>query len=107
MIWEVSECCNVRCLHCCTRSGPEVSMADDVPTDRMLAIARELRAQEVREVIFSGGEALLRHDFIDIIEVIDTSFTDVYLASNGTVLTRERAARLKKARIRSIDVSLD
>lgn len=106
MIWEVSEFCNLRCLHCCTSSGPEVSTRDDVPLDRMLAVAAELGDEDVRYVLFSGGEPLLMKDFLSVVEAVDHQRTSIFLATNGTLIDREVARRLKRSSV-SLDISLD
>lgn len=107
LIWEVTNACNLECRHCCTSSGPSVSTRDDVPDECILAAIRDFRAVQVREVMFSGGEPFLRGSLMEFIRAASAGGADVYVASNGTLISRELASELNDARIRRIDISLD
>lgn len=108
LVWEITNLCNLECLHCCTLSSPHVSRDNDVSFTRMLAIIREFAEVGVREVLFSGGEPFLVSGFVSLIEELsDTCTADIYVATNGTTISKELAKRLKHTSIRSIDISLD
>lgn len=107
VIWEVTRFCNLECRHCCTYSGPQVSTAEDVTTDRMVSAARELPEVDVTEVLFSGGEPLLRRDMMEILFAIDADRTQIYMASNGTTIRDSTVRDLMRARVAGIDISVD
>jgi MoaA/NifB/PqqE/SkfB family radical SAM enzyme len=107
VLWEVTRFCNLECKHCCTYSGPGISTANEVPTDRMIAVAGELAGVDVYDVLFSGGEPFLRPDFLQIIRAIDPARTLVYVASNGTAIHDRTVEVLREARVAGVDVSVD
>lgn len=107
MIWEVSRFCNLSCLHCCTDSSPHVDRSQEVPIDKMLAVVDELKPAGVTDLLFSGGEPFLYDGFMDILARVDTSYTAVIIASNGTRLSLEVARRLLELGINRLDISLD
>jgi MoaA/NifB/PqqE/SkfB family radical SAM enzyme len=106
LVWELTDFCNLHCLHCCTSSSPQGGTRD-VPTRRAVAVAQELRDLGVVQVLFSGGESLLRRDFFDILDAVDTGRVDTYVASNGTPLTFDNALRLRSMGLAGVDISLD
>lgn len=107
LIWEVSKYCNLRCLHCCTNSGPEIPTNGDLTTAVMTSTATQLSSAGITEAYFSGGEPFLRTDFLDTLSAIDTSRVRVYVATNGYFLSQPSCARLADLRITHITISLD
>lgn len=107
VLWEVTRFCNLECKHCCTYSGPRISTANDVSTDRMIAIAEEMPKVGVYDVLFSGGEPFLRRDFLQILRTIDADRVLVYVASNGTAIDEQAVATLREARVAGVDISID
>lgn len=61
----------------------------------------------VFSVILSGGEPTLRKDIFDIISVMDSKNTIFALVTNSLNLSREYLAKLKKAGVETIHLSLD
>jgi heme b synthase len=68
--------------------------------DQIAAISKPI-------VILSGGEPLLRHDVFEIASHGTKLGLRVVMATNGTLLTRENAERIKSAGIQRVSVSLD
>jgi MoaA/NifB/PqqE/SkfB family radical SAM enzyme len=97
--------CNLRCIHC--------SAANFSPPENMLTlsdyknIAEQCRRYRVPMVSFTGGEPLIDSRLEDIISLFDTKSTLMSCTSNGTLLTRERALRLKSLGLDSFVISLD
>ncbi len=58
-------------------------------------------------LIFLGGEPLLRRDLERIIAVADPELAHCVAFSNGELLTAERCARLHRAGLRGVFVSID
>ncbi len=72
--------------------------------ERILKIAREL---DIRKVKFTGGEPLVREDFVDIVaRAAKYMDKDISLTTNGTLL-KNFAEDLKKVGVRRVNVSLD
>lgn len=58
-------------------------------------------------ISFSGGEPLTREDFFEIATYAKKHIGYVSVASNGTLITKEKAEQLKKTGIDYIEISLD
>jgi MoaA/NifB/PqqE/SkfB family radical SAM enzyme len=84
-----------------------MSTENDVSLERAVSVIKEFPALNIDSVLFSGGEPLLRKDFPSLLKEIDTSFTRVYIASNGMPITPQLARTLKESGVFSIDISLD
>lgn len=104
--WEVTLTCNARCLQCYSDSGPGVR-ADEVPTADALRIIDDLADAGLLILAFSGGEPLLRRDIFTLIDRAVARGLVVNVATNGAVLGRSLAARIKDAGVHSVTVSLD
>ncbi len=106
VIWEVTDYCNLECLHCCTDSSPTRPRDHDLDTARMIATARELTSNGVTELYFSGGEPFARKDLGDIIAAIDVG-VEVYCNTNGYFVDAAIAAALAGTALRRMTVSID
>jgi MoaA/NifB/PqqE/SkfB family radical SAM enzyme len=101
---KITSRCNLRCEMCRywhTRDEATLS------SERWRTVLRELAALGCRKVHFSGGEVLLRPDFLELVEhAVDlglkTNFT-----SNGWLLDKETARRVARAGVNSVSLSLD
>lgn len=106
VIWEVTDYCNLECLHCCTDSAPTRARDHDLDTGRMIATARELTVNGVTELYFSGGEPFARSDMVDIIASVDAD-VEVYCNTNGYFLDSAIASALVGTALRRMTVSID
>ncbi len=97
--------CNLRCIHC--------SAANFSPPKDMLSlsdyknIAEQCREHKIPMVSFTGGAPLADTTLEDILSLFDTKSTLMSCTTNGTLLTDERAARLKSLGLDSFVISLD
>jgi MoaA/NifB/PqqE/SkfB family radical SAM enzyme len=107
VIWELTELCNLACLHCCTNSSPRVPTKDDAKLEHIVAALEDVEAARIREIYFTGGEPFVRKDFLDIVEAACSQPAEVYVATNGTLLTERSVERLKGLGIKTITISLD
>jgi GTP 3',8-cyclase len=107
---SLTDRCNLRCAYCMPPEGldwlpkPEVLTGDEVA--RLVRIGVETLG--IREVRFTGGEPLLRHDLVSIIAATAALAPrpEISLTTNGIGLDR-RAAALRDAGLDRINVSLD
>jgi radical SAM protein with 4Fe4S-binding SPASM domain len=58
-------------------------------------------------LVLSGGEPLFRDDIFDIASYANAKGLKVALASNGTLISREIAQKIKEAGIKRVSISLD
>lgn len=104
--WEVTRNCNLACVHCraAATSGP---YSGELTTEECRKIIDDLTDFSSATVILTGGEPLMREDIFDIIEYGNRKGLRLVIAINGTLLTGEKAARLKATGIKRVSMSLD
>ncbi len=92
--WSITGRCNYRCKHC-YMSAPQAKFGE-LSHEVVMSIVDQLADCGVIEVSLTGGEALLRSDFFEIVEALTQRgirISQVY--SNGKLVTKERLARLQ------------
>lgn len=76
--------CNLRCRHCYNNSGER--LGEEMSSEDVMQIAKELSALEVESICICGGEPLLRiDDVLSITRYIKSHTTSsaVSMVSNG------------------------
>lgn len=104
--WEITRNCNLNCVHCraAATRGPYEGELD---TQSCIALLDQIRKLGTPIVILTGGEPLLRPDIFEIAAYGTQKGLRMVMAPNGTLITRENAARLFDAGIKRISISLD
>ncbi len=98
--FQITDRCNLRCRHCYIGDGSH----QDLSIKRIFKMLNEFEEIQGLRLLLSGGEPLLHPHFWEINEVLrDYAFRSVLL-SNGTLITKETA---KKLRVHEVQVSLD
>lgn len=86
VIWEITNNCNMNCVHCCNhieRKGIDI----DLP--RTKQILDELIHGNVRKVVIGGGEPLL-FKYIDVdLTTLSKNNIKITLSTNGSLLERK------------------
>lgn len=101
--WTLSYRCNFNCAHCYSRE----ENAQELPTADLCRIVDILAEQAVPFINFGGGEPLIRHDLFEVAAYADGKGLNVSMNSNGWLLDREAARRLKESGFRSVGISID
>ena len=95
--------CNQKCLHCYA-AGQPLSDTPELTTAQWKEILAKLRAANVPQVTFTGGEPTLRADLVELVEAAQWFVTR--LNANGRLLTPELCRRLYEASLDSVQVTL-
>ncbi len=95
---DLTYACNNRCRHCwlVVPSGA-AERHNELVFDEWRHIFDQAARMGCREWAISGGEPMLRDDFIDIFDYISRRFASYTLNTNGTLIT-PRIARLMKTK---------
>jgi radical SAM protein with 4Fe4S-binding SPASM domain len=107
IVWNLTYQCNLRCKHCYENAGgkrPELSTDED---RQVLDRLSKISGIGLPALSFSGGEPLSRKDFFDIASYAKKRIGYVSIASNGTLITRDNARRIKDAKIDYVEISID
>jgi MoaA/NifB/PqqE/SkfB family radical SAM enzyme len=102
VLWELNTACNLSCSFC--HAKPNVDQG--IPFLDVVQGLGILRQMGAGDVIFGGGEPLLRHDLLDIMTEARTLGFDVDLCTNATLVDDVTAAQLAKV-LSEVSVSLD
>ncbi|MGM0366133.1 MAG: radical SAM protein [Actinomycetota bacterium] len=104
--WEVTNACNLNCIHCHTHGGGRLK--DELSTrDAKKFIDQLAKISEFRMLVYTGGEPMVRNDIFDLLAHSQKAGFVNVIATNGTLITPDTAARLKRAGVAGIAVSLD
>ncbi len=105
--WQITNECNLACLHCIEESGPGKAFKDELTTAEALKVIDQLVAAEVPYVSFSGGEPMVRPDFWQMVERITKGGVGLKVETNGHYLTPENCKRFKDYGVKAVQVSID
>ncbi len=105
VVWDVTHRCNLRCQHCYASAGKP--MEDELTTDEALDLIDRLARMGVAVIAFSGGEPLVRPDILQLIRHARDCGIYVALATNGTLITPEKARQLHEAGAEYVQISID
>src|SRR5438045_1447044 len=112
---SVTDRCNFRCTYCMPKEIFGPNWDGYLPREALLTFEEIARVAQlfVREgaekIRLTGGEPLLRRDLERLVEMLARirGVQDLALTTNGSLLTREKARRLRDAGLTRITVSLD
>jgi len=105
VVWDFTHRCNLKCKHCYLDA--QKALPDELDTEEAKKLIRDLAAAGVVVIAFSGGEPLMRKDFFDIASYAHEQGMYVAVASNGTMITPEIAARLRESGVEYAEISID
>ena len=106
IFWEVTKGCNLRCIHC-RATATELMSPQDLPTDKALDIISQIADFSNPILVLSGGEPLYRHDIFQLAEYATSRGLRTALATNGTLVTKDVAEKIKQSGIKRVSISLD
>lgn len=96
--------CNNNCTHCYA-GGPR--QVKELSTAEWKKIIGKVHQFEVPNIVFTGGESLMRDDLEELIAHAERIGIVTGLITNGRLLTRERVASLKKAGLDYTQITLE
>jgi radical SAM protein with 4Fe4S-binding SPASM domain len=106
IFWEVTKGCNLRCIHC-RATATELMSPADLPTGKALNIISQIADFGNPILVLSGGEPLYRQDIFQLAEYATSRGLRTALATNGTLVTKDAADKIKNAGIKRVSISLD
>lgn len=107
IFWNLTGRCNLSCVHCYNRSGPEKSRSDELSTAEALAFIDDCATLKVPVILLSGGEPLIREDIWELAHYASRLGIKTALSTNGTLITPNIARKIHDAGIGYVGISLD
>jgi len=108
IVWNFTYQCNLKCKHCYEDAGSRKS--GELSTEeakQVLDILSRIAGIGLPALSFSGGEPLARKDFLEIAAYAKKRVGYVSIASNGTLLTKDVASKLRDVGIDYVEISID
>jgi radical SAM protein with 4Fe4S-binding SPASM domain len=106
VVWNITRRCNLACLHCYSDSAAR-EYPGELTWPECRAVVDDLAAYGVPAVLLSGGEPLIHPRFFDLAGYAREQGLRLTLSTNGTLIDRERAERLKALGLAYVGISLD
>ena len=106
VVWNSTKTCNLKCMHCYMGSDAQ-KYKDELTTEEAKKFIDDLAAFHVPVLLFSGGEPLIRPDFFELADYAQKAGVRPTLSTNGTLITREVAQRIKDIGVGYVGISLD
>ncbi len=106
VVWNVGRRCNLRCAHCYSDSR-NIEYSGELDTGEGKALMDDLAELGSPVMLFSGGEPLMRPDIFELIRYAREKKLRAVLSTNGTLISRETAERLKEMDLSYVGISFD
>jgi MoaA/NifB/PqqE/SkfB family radical SAM enzyme len=105
--WQITNECNLACLHCIEESGPGKAFRDELDDEHVFNVLDQLMDHEVPYLSFSGGEPMVHPLFFKMVEHVSARGGQLKIETNGHYLTLQNCKRLKELGVKAVQVSLD
>ena len=97
--WSITDNCNCRCRHCYMSAGKHTEVEPSLKD--CLEVVRQMEEAGVRTVSLTGGEALVRRDFFDIVDaLIEADILIVTVMSNGLLVNEKTLDEFERRNLR-------
>jgi radical SAM protein with 4Fe4S-binding SPASM domain len=104
---EITPNCNLKCVHCYLSCGTVYqNNYSQIPTEKILEILDELKANGAIEVTFTGGEAMLNKDLYKLLKKAKENDLSVSILTNAILLDKELLQSIKETNVSLVQVSL-
>ncbi|MBD5553502.1 MAG: 12,18-didecarboxysiroheme deacetylase [Desulfovibrio sp.] len=106
VVWNMTRRCNLKCVHCYAKAQG-ASGIDPIDTPQAKAMIDDLAAYGAPVMLFSGGEPLVREDLVELASHATQQGMRAVISTNGTLITKQKAAELKQVGLSYVGISLD
>jgi radical SAM protein with 4Fe4S-binding SPASM domain len=106
VVWNITRRCNLRCIHCYSDSDAR-EYPGELTWDQCRAVVDDLAQFGVPAVLLSGGEPLIHPRFFELAAYARGKGLRLTLSTNGTLIDRDAAGRLKELGFSYVGISLD
>ena len=103
--WMTTNQCNLKCSHCYQDAGNKKEA--ELTTAEGKKLIDEIARAGFRIMIFSGGEPLMRPDIYELVAYAASKGLRPVFGTNGMLITKEVAQRLKDSGAAAMGISLD
>ena len=102
---ELTRSCNLRCRHCLNSSGD--ALDNQLNYEEFKDMILKFSEAGIQEIRFTGGEPLVFPKVFDLIKLCTELGIFTSIGTNGTLITKNIAQKLKLAGLKKAIVSID
>ncbi len=106
VVWNITRTCNLKCVHCYTNSDNK-KYKNELSTEEGFKLIDELKDFGIPALLFSGGEPMARPDLFTLLEYATKRGIRPVISTNGTLINKETAQRIKDVGVTYVGISLD
>ena len=106
VVWNMTRRCNLRCVHCYS-SSQNIRYGNELTPAEAKAMIRDLATFGSPVILFSGGEPLMHRGLPELARYAVDQGMRAVISTNGTLITRQKAAVFKEIGLSYVGVSLD
>jgi radical SAM protein with 4Fe4S-binding SPASM domain len=106
VVWNTTKSCNLRCVHCYFDAQAKREK-NELTTDEARLMIDDLAHFGAPVLLFSGGEPFMRKDMFELGEYALARGLRTVISTNGTLITKKTAQRIKEAGFSYVGISLD
>ena len=103
---QITARCQADCFHC-SAARHKYRFKPELTTDEWKSVIRQTEDLGVVNVVFTGGEPLLRPDIMELISWVRKDEANAMMFTNGILLSAENVNKLVDAGLFSLNVSID
>ena len=106
VVWNMTRRCNLKCVHCYAQAK-DIEFENELSTEEGKALIDDLANFGSPVILFSGGEPTLRKDLPELAAYAREKGMRAVISTNGTLIDRDMAKKLKDVGLSYVGVSLD
>ena len=106
VVWNMTRRCNLKCVHCYAQAK-DIEFENELSTEEGKALIDDLASFGSPVMLFSGGEPTLRKDLPELAAYAREKGMRAVISTNGTLIDRNMARKLKEVGLSYVVVSLD
>lgn len=106
VVWNMTRRCNLKCVHCYAQAK-DIEFENELSTEEGKALIDDLASFGSPVILFSGGEPTMRKDLPELAAYAREKGMRAVISTNGTLIDRDLAKKLKDIGLSYVGVSLD
>ncbi len=108
VVWNITGKCNLRCKHCYEDAGVlSKGLPKELTREEKITLMEEIVKTNIPTFAFAGGEPLIDPVFWELAKIGKQAGLYMSINTNGTLITKEVAEKLKEIGFAYYGVSLD
>lgn len=106
VVWNMTQACNLKCVHCYAKAKARPG-AGEMSTEDGMNLINDLAEYGSPVMLFSGGEPIMHPDLNKLVDHAVKKGMRAVISTNGTLITKDKAAELKDLGLSYVGISLD